>query len=290
MKLKTISLIVILSLALTACQTAVKQPTTIPEEMFKTYVAGTVTAVAAQAQQTMAAVPTETATEGPTNTPAPTLTPTKEIIKITINGNTNCRKGATTYFPVVTTLPKGTEVIVMGVNKAEDYLYVQNPDDPANGCWIMTQFGTLSGNIESLPRITPPPTPMPTFTPTPPPVPVYTVSYAGLTACGTGFAANFKIVNTGALTMQSIRIRNTVAGSATVLQHTSNNFTQWSGGAEYLSQADLVKGEEAIVSTCNPGEFTDDPTNKNVSAEITICTLNDLKGVCTTQSLTYIPH
>ena len=49
-----ISVVLLLSLALSACQNTGAQPTPVDENSFATLVAGTLTAVAAQAQQTLA--------------------------------------------------------------------------------------------------------------------------------------------------------------------------------------------------------------------------------------------
>lgn len=284
-----ISTVLLLSFFLSACQNLGGNPTPVDENSFATLVAGTLTAVAAQAQQTLDAVPTETATEAPTSTPAPTLTPTKEIVKLTINQNTNCRKGASTIFPVEVTLKSGSEVIMLGRNRDNTYYYIQNPEDTTEGCWIWGKYATTTQDIELMPVFTPVPTPLPTSTPTLPPFPQYTAVYSGLTACGADFAANFNITNTGNLTMQSIRIILEVDGVGT-FTHKSNSFTHWSGGAVYLTQNDLTSGESAVVSTCSPGGITSDPTNLDIKAEITICTKEDLGGVCTTQRLNFQPH
>lgn len=289
-KYTIVSIVIIAALLLASCQNAGGKPTAIPEETFKTYVAGTITAVADQVLQTQAALPTNTATAVPTSTPEPTLTPTKEIVKVSFSQNTNCRRGASTTQAVEASFPAGAEAVVLGRNKANDYYYVQNPNDPNDGCWVWGQLVTLNGDLETLPVFTPQPTPLPTFTPTPLPIPYFTAVYSGLTACGAGWAANFTITNTGKLKEESIRIKNTIAGDPTVYTHASNYFTQWSGGAEFMKQGDLTAGELAIVSTCNPGNFTSDPTGKKITAEITICTLEDLKGVCTTQTYEYSPH
>lgn len=284
-----ISAVLLLSLVLSACQGPGSEPTPVDENAFATLVAGTLTAVAAQAQQTLDAVPTETATEAPTSTPAPTLTPTKEIVMLTINQDTNCRKGASTIFPVEVTIKSGSEVVMLGRNRDNSFYYVQNPEDTTEACWIWAKYSTTTQDIELMPVFTPVPTPLPTSTPTLPPFPQYNASYTGLTACGVEYAANFKITNVGSLTMQSIRIVLKVDGVGT-FTHKSDSFTQWSGGEVYLTQDDLTPGETAVVSTCTPGGITSDPTDLNVTAEITICTKEDLGGVCTTQSLAFKPH
>jgi hypothetical protein len=285
----------ILSLGISSCQNVATQTAPIAEDDLKTLVAGTLTAVAFDVgqTQTMSVPPTETSTATitvPPPTAAPTETPTREVVTITLSGNTNCRKGASTYFPVITTFSAGSVVQVLAINPAGDYFYVRAPDSETDGCWIWKEFTTVAGNVDSLLVYTPMPTPLPTSTSTPLPRAVYTVKFAGLTTCGSGYAANFSITNTGNLSLQSIRIRNYLEGVTDPYVHKSDSFTQWSAGAKYAVVAEIAKGKTMIVSTCDPGGFPGDPTGKDISAEITICPANDLKGACTTTKLDYTPH
>ncbi len=297
--MKKLKLLLILStvfvLLLTSCQNIPTQVAPIPENDLKTLVAGTLTAVAYSVgqTQTQSVPPTETPTATmtvPPPTEVPTNTPTQELVTVTLNGNVNCRKGASKVFPVITTFSSGSVVEVIAINPAGDYLFVQAPDSEAGGCWIWKELSTVTGSTAGLPVYTPVPTPLPTFTNTPPPMALFSVKFAGLTACGTGRAANFSITNTGALPLKSIRIRNYLEGVTDPYVHTSNSFVQWSGGSKYASLAEVGKGVTMIVSTCDKGEFPSDPTGKNITAEITVCPADDLKGACTTQKLNYTPH
>jgi len=290
-----LTLCCILAIGLSACQNVPTQTAPLPEDELQTLVAGTLTAVAYNVgqTQTMGVTPTDTSTPTATVPPAtetPTNTPTPEAVKLTLTGSSNCREGASTYFPVITTFPSGAILEVIAVNPAGDYFFVKAPDAPAGGCWVWKEFTSVAGDVSFLPVFTPIPTPRPTATSTPPPAPVFTVKFSGLTACGTGWASNFTITNTGALTLKSIRIRNYVDGIEDPYVHTSNSFVQWSAGAKYEVLADLGKGVSKIVSTCEPGGFDFDPTGKEISAEVMICSAEDLKGTCSTESLDYIPH
>lgn len=285
----------VVGLLLTSCQGIPTQVEPIPEEDLKTLVAGTLTAVAFNVgqTQTMSVPPTETPTATETVVPPtemPTVTPTRELVSLTMNGNTNCRKGASTYFPVITTFSAGSTVEVIAVNPAGDYFFVKAPESETGGCWVWKEFTTLAGSIAALPVYTPIPTPLPTPTNTPPPMALFSVKFAGLTACGSGYAANFSITNTGALPLRSIRIRNFLEGVSDPFVHRSNSFTQWSSGSKYATLSEIGKGVTQIVSTCDPGGFDSNPTGKKISAEITVCPADDLKGSCTTQKLDFTPH
>jgi hypothetical protein len=285
----------VLALGITSCQGLPTKVAPVSEDELKTLVAGTLTAVAYSVGQTQTAAVTPTETSTPTEPPPPptatsTITPTTAILTVTLTGSTNCRRGASTYFPNIKTFAAGSVIEVLAINPAGDYFFVKAPEAEAGGCWIWGEFASLSGDVKTLPVFTPVPTPLPTFTKTPPPTPQFTVKYVGLTQCGANWAANFSITNTGTMSLQSIRIRNYLEGVADPFVHQSNSFTQWSAGVKYAVLAEVVKGTTMIVSTCQPGEFTSDPTWKTVKSEIYICPQDDLKGACTTTNLEFIPH
>lgn len=288
-----VTLVFIPMLTISACQGVPTPVAPLDQQELQTLVAGTLTAAAVEIGQTMTAGVTITATVAPTMTETATLpptdTPTREVITLTLSGNTNCRKGASTYFPVIVTFPAGSVVEVLARNPGNDYFYVRASESETGGCWIWKEFTSFTGNLESLVIYTPVPTPLPTATNTPPPGANFTAQFVGLTACGSGLAANFNITNTGFYTLQSVRITNLVSGNPTPFTHNSNQFTQWSGGAKYATLAELTGGKSMIVSTCDPGGFTIDPSGKEITAEITICLKDDLTGACATQNLVYKP-
>ncbi len=288
-----ITLFFILTLSISACQGGPTPIAPLEQEDLQTLVAGTLTAAAVEIGQTMTAGVTVTATLAPTLTETatlpPTETPTKEVVTLTLSGNTNCRKGASTYFPSITIFPAGSTLEVIARNPANDYFYVRAPESESGGCWIWKEFTSFTGNLESLVIYTPVPTPLPTATNTPPPGANFTAQFVGLTSCGSGLAANFNITNTGFHNLQSVRIKNSVAGDATVYTHTNNIFSQWSGGVKYASLSEITSGKSMIVSTCKPGEFGSNPSGKEINAEITICLKDDLTGACTTQNIGYKP-
>ena len=122
-----LTLISIFTLAITACQGAPTAVAPLEQEDLQTLVAGTLTAAAVEMGQTMTAGVTITATLAPTMTETatlpPTETPTREVVSVTLSGNTTCRKGASTYFPVITTIPAGSVVEVLARNPALDAVH-----------------------------------------------------------------------------------------------------------------------------------------------------------------------
>lgn len=110
------------------------------------------------AQSTAIFVPTITRFSVPTSTP--------EAAAVSMTKNTNCRSGPSTDYPIEVTIPAGSEVVVWGVNPGSDFYYVQNPDQPAKGCWIWGQLASPLANIDILPIFTPPALPKPVIPPT----------------------------------------------------------------------------------------------------------------------------
>lgn len=290
--MKRITLLVLISVLLTAtaCSGNATQVAPLEAEDLQTLVAGTLTAAAVELGQTMTAAVTATFTPTITFTATlpPTQAPTTAPVTLTTNGNVHCRKGASTTFPSITIIPAGTVVEVIARNPGNDFFYVRAAESETGACWIWGQYASLNGDSNTLPVFTPVPTPLPTATNTPPPTAVFTAQFTGLTACttapGSDLAANFLITNTGALTLQSVRIK-----SSALNEHSSNSFRWWSGGGLYAVKSEIAKGDSMTVSTCDPGGFKSDPKGSEITAEITICTLDDLKGACGTQTVVFKP-
>ncbi len=287
----TVALLFIAAFTLSACQGGTTPVAPIEQSDLQTLVAGTLTAAAVEMQQTMTAAVTPTETIAPTLTETATLpptdTPTKEVVSITLSGNTNCRRGASTYFPVITVIPAGSVVEVIARNPESDYFFVRAAESDTGGCWIWKEFASVTGNLESLAVYTPVPTPLPTATNTPPPGANFTAQFAGITACETGYGAHFNITNTGSSTLQSIRIK---IGS--LLSFNFNDFAQWSHGGRLDPLAELTSGKSMIVTTCvkgKEGPFDTIPSGQIISAEITVCLNDNLTGACSTQSLEFKP-
>ena len=288
-RIRFASLLAVMVILLSAC--APKPEPTLPSDdpVFQTMVAGTLTAVANERELTLEATLKVPPTSTPTLTPPPTLTPTKEVVYVTVNENTNCRSGFSTYFPVVAVLKSGEKLEVIARSKKTDYFFVRSSGTDAPDCWVLDKYVTIQGNTEILPVFTSQPTPAPTVTPTPIPVPVFSFLYAGLNTCGADYSFHFQVENSGAVPMQSIRVRNYDNNTATEVIMTKNTFTSYSGCAVSVDQQDLTTGEVGTVTTYNPGQFNYDPTGHLITTTVTVCPENDLKGACTTKSFEFTP-
>lgn len=102
----------------------------------------------------------------PQETPQPTLTPTSNTPTISVSVDTNCRQGPGNVYFQTGALLVGEITEVLGRLSNNQFVLVRNPDGGAD-CWLWMQYATISGDLNALPVMTPPPTPTPTFTPTP---------------------------------------------------------------------------------------------------------------------------
>ena len=153
----TITLLFIAAFTLSACQGGPTPVAPLEQSDLQTLVAGTLTAAAVEMQQTMTAAVTPTETVAPTMTETATLpptdTPTKEVVSITLSGNTNCRRGASTYFPVITVIPAGSVVEVIARNPESDYFFVRAAESDTGGCWIDRKSTRLNSSHQSVSRM-----------------------------------------------------------------------------------------------------------------------------------------
>ena len=110
--------------------------------------------------------PRATHTAWPTFTPVPTNPPvtiTPGVISGVIASTVNLRAGPGPNYPAQTKLSKGTKVTARGRDLESEWLILV---PPPNG-WIKASFVSLSGEIQSLPIVAAPPTPVPTPTTAP---------------------------------------------------------------------------------------------------------------------------
>lgn len=95
----------------------------------------------------------------------PTVTPEATPFILVVQVPANCRQGPGTVYPVVNSALAGENVQVVGRNAESTWWYSQLKN---NKCWISNVAGTPSGDLNLLPVIQPPPTPVPTATEKPP--------------------------------------------------------------------------------------------------------------------------
>ena len=103
---------------------------------------------------------TTTPTVIPPATSVPTFTPV-QATRLRVSENTNCRTGPGVEYLFRGVLKVGESAEVVGRSTLEDYWFIINENLPEEGCWIWGEFAQVEGPVESIPVITPAPSPTP---------------------------------------------------------------------------------------------------------------------------------
>ena len=205
-------------------------------------------------------------------TPRPTFTWTPERVTISVSLETNCRSGPGTAYDYLGGLMVGETTEVLGRDASGQFWVVRNPDVPGGICWLWDQYATVTGNWQSLPVATPPPTPSPTFTPVPPPD--FTVTLAE-TVC---HAANLRITNTGPVTWESWQTSG--PDVHVVAEGTFVKISAGCGGGVEDARASIAPGESGhVYAGPLPG------THGDVTVTVKICSEDHLGGTCITKTI-----
>lgn len=106
-----------------------------------------------------------TFTPRPTNTPWPTFTPSpiptpQGIVSGVTTTTVNVRLGPGTVYPVVSRLTKGAAVSARGRDASGRWVWLVPP--PTG--WLLVEWVKWEGDVQSLPVVEAPPTPIPTPT------------------------------------------------------------------------------------------------------------------------------
>jgi len=89
-------------------------------------------------------------------------------------GNLNCRSGQGKVYDIEGWLKVDENALVLGRDsKSDHWVMIEGPSDDIAYCWVWIRWLEITGDLESVPLMTPPPTPtdMPTSTPTNTPTP-----------------------------------------------------------------------------------------------------------------------
>jgi hypothetical protein len=280
------------SLVLAACSSPSPAPTTEeptqvvqPTQALPTTVPPTSTpAATATLPPTSTPLPTKasTPTQPPsaTETPTPATTPVNTPPSVSgsptalINENTNCRTGPSADYGLVVTFLSGESAKIVSQTTDDSYVLVEDPNNPGQTCWLFTQYVTISGNLASLPVATPPP-----------PLVNFTMDFTRVQVCGSYFM-EFKVVNTGTKTLQAYTV---VAKDLTAhSQQTTNRMVfDFLDGCFIQNEIGFIDpGKVGYVAADN---FSYDPSGHSFEATITICSHNDMTGVCATQVVKFTP-
>jgi len=231
---------------------------------------------------TVTPFPSATATSTPsptiTLTPTPIFTATPSIPVISVSVPTNCRVGPGKAYERVGALLVGEYTQVYGRDLLGNYWYVANPDVANGSCWLWGEYATLAGNFQTLPIFTPPPTPTP--------APAFSASYSGLESCNNTWRVEIKLENSGGITFQSILMSVADSGANTTVSLSENEFTNLNGCNSSDKRPALSSGDKMVVSS---SAFGYDPTGHKLRATITLCSNEDINGICVTEIIEFKP-
>jgi hypothetical protein len=175
---------------------------------------------------------------------------------------------------LIVALLSGEDVKIVSKTTLEDYLLVENPENPVQACWLWTKYVSINGDLSSLPVATPPP-----------PLLNFTLAYTKIETCGS-FSLAFKVVNTGSKTLQSYTI---VAKdlSANSQQTTSSTVFDLRNGCAVEEKIGYV--DPGKVGYVYANDFTYNPSGHSIEATITVCSHDDQTGTCGTRVIKFTP-
>lgn len=226
------------------------------------------------------APPTETFTLSPTLTetltPTPSLTPTPALPTARVTRESNCRIGPAGNYALVATYPVGKLLHIIARDLGGGFVFVENPDAPEERCYILEKNIEISGDLASLPQITPPPTPTA--------APNFTVTFWRFFLCKDQYIADFKVVNTGDSQFRSAYVRVTDQKRKQSLERSLLAFDLYEGCIVARNIAPLLPGGTGYVQSA---PYPWDPRSNRHTAVIMLCSEQGLKGVCVTRTLEF---
>jgi hypothetical protein len=114
--------------------------------------------IATQLPVTITPSPFPTATKTVTSVP----TPAPQLIKLTVaemDFGVNCRAGPDTSYASLIVVYTGDELEAFGRDETDQFFAVRIPNQGISECWLMRTFVNVEGDTDTLPILTPAPTP-----------------------------------------------------------------------------------------------------------------------------------
>jgi len=208
----------------------------------------------------------------------PPLSPAGPTIRSSVN--TNCREGPSPDYKVLGYLLSNQTSEVHGRDSSQNWWYIINPEKPNNFCWVWKETTTVTGDTSSLPIITPPPPPAP-------PEVSFSASFSGVNMCGGNPLLVFGVSNSSEVELESAKMKiEDITESETVFGPAKDNTPFMTTGSGCNPNEDaLVPGGASFVG----GKVTRlSLPGATIQAVITLCSENDLNGVCAQQTLEFV--
>ena len=211
------------------------------------------------------------------NTPAPSPTAVPAIPQAVVSENTNCRSGPGTVYDLEYSALAGGQFTIVAGSSVPEYVIIEIPGNPGQTCWLWTRYASISGDINSLPKQTPPPTPTPSVG--------FSLEYNGVNSC-VGWGIGFKITNTGSQTLKSVKVTVEDTDTDVTISQSSDDFDK--------QQACLI---DSAIAELEPGDkgyayayaFVYDPAGHELEGKVTACTQSGLGGQCSTRTINFEP-
>jgi len=251
----------------------------------------TLDALSAVVQSTLAAAPAVLPTPTPppapasatpppapaVNTPAPSPTAVPAIPQAAVSENTNCRSGPGTVYDLEYSALAGGQFTIVAGSTVPEYVVIEIPGRPGQTCWLWTRYASISGDLNALPKRTPPPTPTPSVG--------FSLEFNGVNSC-VGWGIGFKITNTGSQTLKSVKVTVEDTDTDVTISQSSDDFDKHQGCLIASAISDLEPGEKGYAYAY---DFAYDPAGHELEGKVTACTQSGLGGQCSTRTIVFEP-
>jgi hypothetical protein len=264
----------IVGFILSACNLSIRTVTVEGTPQTEPSTPATVIAIESTATSTSQATATPTVTATETPVPEPSVTVTPEAPKAEVARETNCRVGPAGNYDLVATYQVGQMLEVVAKDLGAGYLFVKNPDQPDEQCYLLAQNITISGDTSVLPKFTP--------LPSPTAAPYFNVTFKKFDSCKGDDFALFIVENVGSVPFRSAYIKVTDQKVDKSVEQALNAFDQFVGCVLAKNIAPLNSGATGYV-TSPPFKWA--VNRDKLRAVIMLCTEKDLKGTCVTQAI-----
>ena len=229
--------------------------------------------------------PTQTLAPGTeTVTPEITDTATPGPVTISVTRPTHCRSGPGKLFEIVGSLLVGMKANVIGRDSTNQYWYIENPYVYTEYCWVWGQYAEFEGNSQLVPVVTSPPTP--TGTGSAIPTLDFDLRGSGFQSCNGVFWMNIEITSASQSIFESVKVELWDRDKSITRVLATNNFVAAIGCDDLKVNDKVTTGVAVLVSSA---KFDYNFKGHAMQASVTVCTEDDMKGICTMKQIPLAP-
>ncbi len=213
-----------------------------------------------------------------------------------MQGDTNCRSGPGTSFPILKIITAGEQVEVIGRYILDNYYFVSLTEDTNNACWVWADSSSMAVDSSVLPIVAAPPAPTATITPTPTTAPAdFNLGNPWFDKCEIDavnyYIPQFEIVNTGTIHFQSIRA---VLTNETTLDTFVYEFDYFRGSENCAIDNDgevtqLLAGDSTDMVLRGNRMLQENPGGTEFSLKVTLFAKNRQEGISVTREINFTP-